>query len=73
MDTINYNKKVRCAFCNKKGGITILCDCGNTYCMKHRQKFVHNCCLENKNIIENKTKEKLIENMKCVSSKVEKI
>lgn len=73
MDNISYSKKVKCAFCNKKRGITIICDCGNTYCMSHRQKFVHNCSFENTNVIENKIKENLIENMKCVSSKVEKI
>ena len=73
MDNINYGKKIKCYFCNKKYNITIKCECGNNYCLNHRQKFVHNCSLENTNIIENKTKEKLIENMRCISSKVEKI
>ena len=73
MDTISYSKKARCTFCNKKGGITIKCECGNIYCLNHRQKFVHNCSLENTNIIDNKTKDNLIKSMKCVSSKVEKI
>ena len=53
--------------CNKKLKITDWpCKCRKIYCFKHREPELHNCVYDFK-----KKDNKLIENMKCISIKLE--
>lgn len=57
--------------CTKKIKLTDwACKCGNTYCSKHRYAQDHNCKFDYKNEFN---KDKIIENMKCVSKKIKTI
>jgi len=62
----------RCYYknCNKRLKLTdYKCKCNNIYCSIHRIPETHDCDFDYKNSIN---KEKIIENMRCVSSKIEK-
>jgi predicted nucleic acid binding AN1-type Zn finger protein len=62
-----------CAFnvCNKRIKlVNLYCKCGYIYCVIHRLPENHECKFDYKNII---SKEKIIENMKCSSVKIQKI
>ena len=37
------NRKKKCFCCSKKCLIYHTCGCGNTFCLKHRSPYDHNC------------------------------
>lgn len=58
--------------CCKKLKITDLkCRCGNQYCYIHRLPETHNCSFNFK--LEQKEKDKISEQMKCINPKMIKI
>ena len=67
--------KRKCEYegCKKKLTLTsITCKCNKTFCNKHRYMEEHNCEFDIKKKNEER-KNKLIEEMKCVSDKTDKI
>ena len=69
----NEDTKNVCAFegCTKKIKITDYpCKCEKMYCKFHKLPENHNCSYDYK---ENNNKQKLIDNLKCSSSKLQKI
>lgn len=64
----------KCNFdnCNKKIKISGLkCRCGNFYCTIHRLPEMHNCdFIDNE---QDKKRQKTIDNMLCVSKKIDKL
>lgn len=73
-DIIKSNKipSNRCNYvqCNKKLRISDMkCKCEFTFCSLHRLPESHECIFDYKS----KDSDKIIENMKCVSSKIDKI
>ena len=72
MIDISLNKNI-CAFqeCNKKIRLTdYACKCEKYYCKFHRDPLIHNCSYDYK---ENILKQKKIDNLLCISNKIEKI
>ena len=73
MSVEEIKKNNICAFenCTKKIKITDYpCKCGVIYCKFHRDPLIHNCSYDYK---ENNKKQKLIEDLKCTSIKIQKI
>ena len=68
----NKNSSNRCNYvqCNKKLRISDMkCKCEFTFCSLHRLPESHECIFDYKS----KEFDKIIENMKCISSKIDKI
>ena len=63
--------QIRCGHCNKKIPlINFMCDCGNTFCIKHMHSFEHECHFD----ILKKTQKKIqLENPIVKSSTLNKI
>ena len=58
--------------CNKKLKISSLkCRCGNFYCTQHRLPEMHECTFEDSE--QDKKRQKTIDNMLCISKKINKI
>tara|TARA_B100001094_G_C17697774_1_gene561208 strand:+ start:127 stop:384 length:258 start_codon:yes stop_codon:yes gene_type:complete len=72
-ESINKKDTSRCQYsdCRKKIKITdYTCKCGNVYCKIHKLPEDHECNYDYREI---GLKNKKIEEMKCVSNKVQKI
>ena len=73
MNNKEIKKNNTCAFqnCTKKIKLTYFaCKCENFYCKFHKDPLIHDCSYDYK---ENNKKQKLIENLKCKSEKLQKI
>lgn len=70
---VEETKKNICTFqnCTKKIKITdYACKCEKYFCKFHKQPEIHKCEYDYK---ENNNKQKLIEDLKCTSIKIQKI
>ena len=66
----DYNKICNYIGCNKKIKLTdFACKCKNFYCKNHKLPELHNCNYDYKKDI----KKKIINELKCVSCKLQKI
>jgi len=72
-DMIEKNKIRRCGLvnCNHKLKLTdFQCKCGKTFCSSHRYKEEHDCDYD---YTEEIHKDKKIDEMRCVSVKIDKL